>query len=103
GSVERLDSTRSDAYFASRPHGHQIAAWASEQSSSIEDRRVLEERVARFEREFEGREVPRPPHWGGFRVIPETIEFWQGRPDRLHDRLRFRREADGWKLERLAP
>lgn len=103
GSVERLDSARSDAYFASRPHGHQIAAWASEQSSSIEDRRVLEERVARFEREFEGREVPRPPHWGGFRVIPETIEFWQGRPDRLHDRLRFRREADGWKLERLAP
>lgn len=103
GSVERLDPGRSDAYFAARPRGHQIAAWASEQSRAIEDRRVLDERVARFEREFEGREIPRPPHWGGFRVIPETIEFWEGRPDRLHDRLRFTREGEGWKPERLAP
>lgn len=103
GSVVRLDPARSDAYFASRPRGHQIAAWASEQSSTLEDRRVLEERVARFEREFEGREVPRPPHWGGFRVIPETIEFWQGRPDRLHDRLLFRHGGDRWTPERLAP
>ncbi|MBK5227039.1 MAG: pyridoxamine 5'-phosphate oxidase [Actinobacteria bacterium] len=103
GSVERLDPAGSDAYFAARPRGHQIAAWASEQSRAIEDRRVLEERVARFEREFEGREVPRPPHWGGFRVTPETIEFWEGRPDRLHDRLRFTREGDGWSIERLAP
>lgn len=103
GSVERLSEERSDLYFAGRPRGHQIAAWASEQSSVIADRTVLEERVAALEQEFEDREVPRPPHWGGYRVRPETIEFWEGRPDRLHDRTLYRRAGDAWVIERLAP
>ncbi|MPZ69369.1 MAG: pyridoxamine 5'-phosphate oxidase [Actinobacteria bacterium] len=103
GAVERLNDERSDAYFSSRPRGHQIAAWASEQSTVIEDRAVLEERVLAFEREFAERDVPRPPHWGGFRVRPETIEFWEGQMDRLHNRFLYRRASDGWTVERLAP
>lgn len=103
GTVERLSPERSDTYFSSRPRGHQIAAWASEQSSVIADRSVLEERVARFGREFEGRDVPRPSHWGGFRVRPEMIEFWEGQMDRLHNRTLYRRTADAWTVERLAP
>lgn len=104
GTVERVSDTEADAYHASRPRPSQLAAWASPQSRPIRDRAELEARYAEVARRFEGRDVPRPPHWGGFRIVPETIEFWQGRRDRLHDRIRFRRSApDAWTRERLAP
>lgn len=105
GAVEELMTEESDAYFASRPRGSRIGAWASPQSTAIADRRILEERVEHFSEQYPGDEVPRPSFWGGYRVLPTCIEFWQGRSNRLHDRIRFRRESlnDPWERERLAP
>ena len=105
GRVERLDSQQSDEYFASRPRESRIGAWASPQSARIDDRGTLDELVAEFEARFEGSdEVPRPPHWGGYLVVPDLIEFWQGQVGRLHDRFRYSREGGGgWSVGRLAP
>lgn len=103
GRVTRMSAAESDAYFAQRPRGAQLGAWASPQSRPVDDRAVLVRRLAAVTKRFEGREVPRPPHWGGFRLAPERVEFWQGRPDRLHDRLRYTRARRGWRRERLAP
>ncbi|MFN3690863.1 MAG: pyridoxamine 5'-phosphate oxidase [Fimbriimonadales bacterium] len=104
GRVEQVDDSEADAYFATRPRGHQLAAWVSPQSAPIPDRSWLETRAAAVEREFEGREVARPPYWTGYRVVPERFEFWQGRRNRLHDRLLYTIQPDGrWKRERLAP
>lgn len=103
GRIERLPSSESDAYFVTRPRGSQLGAWASEQSMVLPSRETLEEQYRAIERQFEGSPVPRPPFWGGFRLVPERIEFWFGRPDRLHDRLSYTREADGWRIERLYP
>jgi len=102
GAAARVTSDESDAYFASRPRGAQIAASASPQSEVLASRAELESNFARIEQET-GDPALRPRHWGGFRVAPATIEFWQGQPDRLHDRLRYRREAGNWIIERLAP
>jgi pyridoxamine 5'-phosphate oxidase len=104
GAVVKTSRSESEAYFHTRPRGSQIAAWASWQSSVIRDRAVLEARVKKLEAKYAGVSVPLPPNWGGYRLRPESIEFWQGRPNRLHDRLRYSREAGGgWKIERLAP
>jgi pyridoxamine 5'-phosphate oxidase len=103
GRASRLSSEESDAYFAGRPRGSRLGAWASEQSRPVEDRSILEERVRALEAEYEGREIPRPPFWGGYRVEPDTIEFWQGRESRLHDRLVYRRSGGRWKIVRLQP
>ncbi len=103
GRASRLSGEESDAYFASRPRGSRLGAWASQQSLPVEDRSVLEQRVRELEAEYEGREIPRPPFWGGYRVEPEVIEFWQGRESRLHDRLVYHRYRGGWEIERLQP
>lgn len=104
GKVSKLPPAESDAYFESRPRGSRIAAWASDQSQVVADRAELEARWASFEKQFPGKHVPRPPHWGGYVLAPERLEFWQGRPNRLHDRFRYSRRADGsWLLERLSP
>jgi pyridoxamine 5'-phosphate oxidase len=104
GTVERLSAPESDAYFRTRPLGSRISAWASPQSQVVAGRQELERRVQDILNEYPYGNVPRPPHWGGFRVVPSAIEFWQGRPDRLHDRLRYQRQPDGgWRLQRLAP
>lgn len=103
GPVERVSAEESDAYFASRPRGSQIGAWASKQSSALERREVLEDRVREFEQKFRGQPVPRPPFWGGYLVRPERIEFWQGRPSRLHDRILYTRDGQAWKITRLSP
>lgn len=102
GTVSEVDDATADAYFASRPRGAQIAAHASQQSSPVADRSVLEERFADLDLSF-GDVVPRPEHWGGWRLRPEIVEFWQGRPNRFHDRVRYLREGDSWEKERLAP
>jgi pyridoxamine 5'-phosphate oxidase len=103
GRVERLESAESDAYFATRPRGSQIGAWASEQSSALPARESLDDRYREIEARFADRLVPRPPFWGGYRVIPDRIEFWYGRPDRLHDRIVYTRTAGGWESARLYP
>lgn len=103
GRVEKLSAEESDAYFARRPRGHRVSAWASPQSEVIPGRAFLEEKMAEIEHRFADTEVPRPPHWGGYRVVPTRLEFWQGRPDRAHDRLAYTRVAAAWKRERLAP
>jgi len=103
GHVEKVSAAESDAYFASRPRGSQIGAWVSNQSSVITDRDTLEKRQQELEAQFAGQPIPRPPHWGGFRVIPDQIEFWQGRPSRLHDRIRYRKDGQDWLIDRLSP
>lgn len=103
GTVEEVTAAESDEYFHSRPLGSRIGAWASNQSTAVENRAALEKRFEEFEAKF-GANVPRPPHWGGYRVRPETIEFWQGQDNRMHDRLRYMLQSDGsWVIERLAP
>jgi len=105
GRVVKVSAQESDEYFHSRPRGSQIGAWASPQSEIISDRAMLEGRVRELEKRYGDGEIPRPPHWGGWCVIPNRIEFWQGRPDRLHDRLLYTRETDDgvWQINRLAP
>jgi pyridoxamine 5'-phosphate oxidase len=103
GAVERVLAEESDAYFASRPRSAQIAATASRQGRVLASRAELDAEVARLEREYAGRDVPRPEHWGGYRLVPDSYEFWQHRDNRLHDRLRYRREDGRWTIERLSP
>ncbi|WP_299055585.1 pyridoxamine 5'-phosphate oxidase [uncultured Polaribacter sp.] len=104
GRAEKLAENLSDGYFDSRPDGSKLGAWASNQSSVIKSRAILEENLASLEKEYETKEIPRPEHWGGYLVKPISIEFWQGRPNRLHDRIRYSLAEDfSWILERLAP
>jgi pyridoxamine 5'-phosphate oxidase len=104
GQVEQMSEAESDAYYQSRPTGSRLGAWASAQSEVIANRQVLEDKLAELEREYADREPPRPPFWGGYRLVPAMFEFWQGGPHRLHDRLRYLRQEDGlWRIERLAP
>ncbi len=103
GAAEKIPGKESDAYFSSRPPGSRIGAWASAQSEIIESRNVLDENIAKYSAQFTGN-IPRPPQWGGYRVIPVSIEFWQGRSNRLHDRIRYTKmDNSEWKMERLAP
>lgn len=102
GRAERVSEAESDAYFATRPRGAQLSAWASKQSADIDSRDVLEARVAELDERYPD-EVPRPAHWGGIRLVPSRVEFWQSRPDRLHDRLVYHRVADSWSVVRLQP
>lgn len=104
GETIKLSAAESDAYFASRPRGSQIGAWVSQQSEVLADRAQLERQLAETEANFEGKEIMRPPHWGGYRIMPSKIEFWQGRPNRLHDRLQYELvEGKAWNLVRLSP
>ena len=103
GRVEKLADSESDAYFNSRPRASQLGAWVSNQSEVIPSRDVLETRQKALEAKFNGQQIPRPPHWGGFRVVPDQLEFWQGRPSRLHDRIRYRLAAGTWLIERVSP
>jgi pyridoxamine 5'-phosphate oxidase len=103
GVVEVTSPEESDAYFASRARESQLGAWASEQSQVIASRSVIEDRLADLEIRFAGVDVPRPPWWGGLRVVPTAVEFWQSRPSRLHDRFRYARDGKGWRIDRLAP
>ena len=103
GTVRRISTEESRAYFSTRARGSQIGAWASRQSEPMESRRDLEERVKKYEEAFKGRDVPLPDFWGGYRLEPRSIEFWQGRANRLHDRIKFARQGDGWERFRLYP
>ena len=105
GTVARIDAATEDAYFAGRPRGSQVAAWASDQSEILGSRDVLDERYASVEAEYDGRDIPRPPHWGGYLLDHEVVELWSQRPNRMHDRLRYVRDRGGagWRIERLAP
>lgn len=104
GVVARIDTARSDAYFQSRPRGSQIGAWSSPQSAPIKNRQILEQRVKEIEKRFEHQDpLPRPQQWGGYEVDPILVEFWQGRPSRLHDRILYTKTDNGWKISRLAP
>lgn len=103
GTVELVPDAEADAYFAGRPRGSQLGAWASRQSEPLASRARLVKEVLQFEFRHLGRKVPRPPHWAGYRVVPDMIEFWYGRASRLHDRIRYRLEADGWVRQRLYP
>jgi pyridoxamine 5'-phosphate oxidase len=104
GICQRVTAEESDAYFHSRPIGSQLGAWASPQSQRIDGREMLESRAAELKIQYQDVTIPRPPHWGGFRVVPTEVEFWQGRSNRLHDRILYsNEEADAWKIERLAP
>jgi len=104
GRVEKASDAESNEYFQSRPLNSRLGAWASDQSQVVASREVLEQRLQALQQKYEHEEVPRPPHWGGYRLIPHLIEFWQGRPSRLHDRLNYRRQEDSsWQRERLSP
>ncbi|HKU44611.1 MAG TPA: pyridoxamine 5'-phosphate oxidase [Polyangiales bacterium] len=104
GVVERVSAAESDAYFATRPRGSQLGAWASAQSRPIDDRAALDAQLAEVAARFAGvSSIPRPPHWGGLRLVPDSIEFWRNRDDRLHDRFRFTRNEAGWSCQRLQP
>ena len=103
GRAERMTAEESDEYFNARPRGSQLGAWASAQSRVLRAREDLEVKYREIEQSYDGKSVPRPPFWGGFRIVPHRIEFWYGRPDRLHDRLRYERDGDAWKIERLYP
>jgi pyridoxamine 5'-phosphate oxidase len=104
GVAEKISENLSDGYFESRPDGSKLGAWASDQSEPVPSRKYLDERLANFEKQFENKEIPRPKHWGGYIVKPVSIEFWQGRPNRMHDRIRYTLQDNyDWKIERLAP
>lgn len=103
GTVSQIDASESDAYFATRPRGHRLSAWASDQSVVVPDRAYLERRMTEADARFPGDDVPRPDYWGGSRVAPMYYEFWQGRKSRVHDRIAYVREASGWRIERLSP
>lgn len=103
GDVETVDPATADAYFRSRPRLSRLGAWASPQSAPLPDRAALEQQFLEAERRFPGDDVPRPPRWGGYRLVPVVLEFWQGRASRLHDRIEYRRNGEGWRIGRLAP
>jgi pyridoxamine 5'-phosphate oxidase len=103
GRVTKVSDEEADAYFATRERGSQIGAWASRQSEPLETPTALDERVAKYEKEFEGKTIPRPEYWSGFRVWPERIEFWKGKPNRLHERHLYTRDGEGWLIETLYP
>jgi pyridoxamine 5'-phosphate oxidase len=103
GRIEKVDEKESEDYFRSRPEGSKIGAWSSPQSEVIDDRRVIEENVRKISAKFQGSDIPRPPHWGGYRLLPDQIEYWQGRPSRLHDRILYIKEGTNWRIQRLAP
>ena len=104
GTVEKIAADESDAYFQSRPEGSKLGAWASPQSTVISSRKVIEAQLESYQQAYHQQAIPRPPHWGGYRVVPHTIEFWQGRSSRLHDRIQYKKDAaDNWIISRLAP